>query len=283
MGTMTSVPIPSPETPPNVQGNRAYWSKYAWPEGGDEWSRPWGSTEAMWDSSIMPRLAPVLRRVAGAVKVGHIVEIACGHGRVSRYLRPLCERLTCVDIVPACVAATRVIFEGDAGVEVHETDGMRLACALDASIDLVFSWDSLVHADITVMRSYVGEARRVLRVGGAAFLHHSNLAHHASDLTGTEGAALLGGRNKTVSAELLREACLDGLVCESQELLPWNPGARWTDCISVVKRVEGGGCTGPRAATRILHRADFAAERMHALWTHWLATGMMPGHEAVSP
>jgi SAM-dependent methyltransferase len=282
---MTGVPLSTQSVPPNVQGNRTFWSNYAWPEGGDEWSRPWGSTEAMWDSTIMPRLAPVLRQVAGGggMKVGHILEIACGHGRVSRYLRPLCERLMCVDIVPRCVAATRAMFECDAGVAVHETDGMRLDCVADASVDLVFSWDSLVHADITVMRSYVGETRRVLRVGGAAFLHHSNLAQHAGDLTGTEGAALLGGRNKTVSAELVREACGyagGGLVCESQELLPWNPGPRWTDCISVLRRVAEGE---ERVSTRVLHRADFAAERMHALWTHWLATGTMPGTEAVSP
>jgi hypothetical protein len=45
----------------------------------------------------------------------------------------------------------------------------------NGSIDFAFSFDSLVHAESDVMSSYAHELARVLKPGGVAFLHHSNL------------------------------------------------------------------------------------------------------------
>jgi hypothetical protein len=47
------------------------------------------------------------------------------------------------------------------------------------SVDFVFSFDSLVHADAPTLEAYLRELTRVLRPGGVAFLHHSNMAMYA--------------------------------------------------------------------------------------------------------
>jgi Methyltransferase domain len=62
----------------------------------------------------------------------------------------------------------------------------------DQSIDFVFSYDSLVHADTEVLSAYLSEVARVLTPTGAAFLHHSNLSEYAELLTAVSKYQLLG-------------------------------------------------------------------------------------------
>ncbi len=49
----------------------------------------------------------------------------------------------------------------------------------DGSIDFVFSFDSLVHAEEDVIRSYLDQLGQKLRPDGVGFLHHSNLGEYA--------------------------------------------------------------------------------------------------------
>jgi hypothetical protein len=54
-------------------------------------------------------------------------------------------------------------------------DGRSLDMIEDESIDFVFSFDSLVHADSGTVRSYMLQIARKLRFSGTGFIHHSNL------------------------------------------------------------------------------------------------------------
>ena len=52
---------------PSVEDNRKVWGgTYDWPNSGDEWSAPWGGTEAQWHAVILPRLEPFLPASYGA-------------------------------------------------------------------------------------------------------------------------------------------------------------------------------------------------------------------------
>jgi ubiquinone/menaquinone biosynthesis C-methylase UbiE len=63
----------------------------------------------------------------------------------------------------------------------HVTDGRSLPLP-GAAATFLFCFDSMVHFDSDVVRAYLREARRVLRPGGHAFLHHSNtMAHPGGD------------------------------------------------------------------------------------------------------
>jgi SAM-dependent methyltransferase len=44
----------------------------------------------------------------------------------------------------------------------------------DASLDFVWSFDSVVHMDPPVVRAYLREIGRVLRPGGSAVVHHAD-------------------------------------------------------------------------------------------------------------
>ena len=50
----------------------------------------------------------------------------------------------------------------------------------DGSVDFVFSFFSLIHAEEETMRAYLREFARVLKPEGGGFIHHSNLAEHGA-------------------------------------------------------------------------------------------------------
>lgn len=154
-----------------VEENRRYWEEvYSWSQGGEEWSRGWGGTAALWKGSLLPRLQRFLPAPT-------VLEIAPGHGRFTPYLKEHCQRYIGVDISPRCIEVCRQRFPHD---EFHVNDGQSLSAVADRSVDLAFSFFSLIHAEEDTMAGYLHELARVLKPGGGAFLHHSNLKEHES-------------------------------------------------------------------------------------------------------
>lgn len=234
----------------SVDENFEMWQEtYRWPDAGDEWSSGWGGPHDQWRNWLAPRLAASTggRSTCSAVAV----EIGCGHGRWTQFLASAHERVIAVDLAPACVAATRARFEDDDSVTVLQCDGSSLRGVEDASVDLVFSFDSLVHADAITMDAYVAECARVLRLDGVAFLHHSNLGACVPDRSrllqrrsirrflASMGIAEpnVHWRDPTVDADVVaRSARRHGLVCVEQELLTWGTRRQLIDCISILQR-----------------------------------------------
>jgi SAM-dependent methyltransferase len=227
---------------PSHAWNRATWSRYAWPQDGDEWSASFGSTEALWAVILKPRLAD-------ALPCRHVLEVGPGHGRCTALLRCACDNLTAVDVTPECVDACRRRFAGDPAMAFHVNDGRSLVCVAEDSVDLVFSWDSLVHADPETVDAYVAQIGQKLRPGGVAWLHHSNAGE--LDRAGRRRAAR-HARHPRGSARRVRAACaLAGLAC-SQELVPWSGPQCWSD---VFTRIERGG-----GGTKVVLLHDWEAE-----------------------
>ncbi|MBX3386266.1 MAG: class I SAM-dependent methyltransferase [Phycisphaeraceae bacterium] len=237
---------------PNVAANRDFWEKYIWPDGGDEWSRPWGTPDAMWLTSIYPRLARFM-------PTGHILEIACGFGRVSNYLRYFADRLTLVDLAPKCIAACKERFAREKHVEYHVNDGRSLEMVADSSVDLAVSWDSLVHTEHETVREYLRQLRRKLRPGGVGFIHHSNLGMQWDQIRDEVEKHTLGGRRPSMTAEKFRKDAAEfGVRVLSQELLPWTEPGLYCDCFSLFMRDEGDPATWP--APRLEVREDWGRE-----------------------
>ena len=213
---------------PSIEENRG-WGQYDWKDRGDEWSSAWGSSAWMWHLSLRPRIAAYL-------PAQHILEIAPGHGRCTQFLLGECKRLTAVDLAPECVNACRTRFRGVEHFTCYANDGRSLPMVDDASVDLVFSWDSLVHAEAEVLQSYFGEIARVLRPGGAAFLHHSNLGSYESCPAGTNSVRNQHWRSRSMTASSARDfATHCGLQCVTQELVPWG-GEELIDCWSTLEK-----------------------------------------------
>src|SRR5688572_17310986 len=155
---------------PTIAANADRWTKHDWVGRGDEWS-PGGShagTDLLWWRTLLPRIRTLL-------PARRILEIGPGYGRWTDYLRTSCEHLIAIDVTPACIESCRERFAGDPRLEFHVNDGTSLDAAGTGSVDFVFSFDSLVHAEGDVLDRYVEQFARILAPDGAVFVHHSNL------------------------------------------------------------------------------------------------------------
>jgi SAM-dependent methyltransferase len=249
---------------PTVEENLAAWNDgYQWVQEGDEWSSGWGGADAQWFGSIFPRL----RRLLPA---STILEIAPGHGRWTSYLAQQCDHLIGVDLSGSCVEVCRQRFSDQPNLEFHVNDGRSLAMAPDAGVDLVFSFDSLVHAEQDVIDAYVREIATKLAPGGSAFLHHSNAGEFIEHFDGWDRlspdevaeAERSGARPprhwramSMTAADMRRIADEAGLVCTGQEIINWG-GDLLIDCISVLSHPA----PGLEGETVVRRNGDFAAE-----------------------
>jgi SAM-dependent methyltransferase len=213
---------------PALADNISMWNEsYDWSQQGDEWSDAWGGVSYQWWVTLFSR-------IQGFMPVGRILEIAPGYGRWTHYLRDLCDELVGVDIADTAIAHCRTRFAGDEHVSFHVNDGTSLAVAADRSVDMVFSFDSLVHAEHDVIAGYLKEFARVLADDGVAFIHHSNMGSYEP---GSYDPDNIHWRATTVSAELVeRLARAEGLRCVSQETVAWGNRTLLNDCFSVITR-----------------------------------------------
>ncbi len=230
---------------PTLEENAQHWDRqYDWKEDGDEWSRGYGGADMQWYGSLLPRVQAFLPVVT-------MLEIAPGFGRWTQYLKDLCSRLEIVELSPRCIAACKERFVACKNITYHVNDGRSLAMIPDESVDFVFSFDSLVHAEADVIEAYLGQLAHKLTPNGIGFIHHSNLGEHINYVrwvrrlrrTGDWAIRLgwaenleRGWRALSVSAASFRAlAHAAGLRCITQEMLNWGT-RRCTDCITVFTR-----------------------------------------------
>jgi hypothetical protein len=137
----------------------------------------------------------------------------------------------------------------------------------NASIDFVFSFDSLVHTKRDVVEAYLSELGTKLKIGGKGFIHHSNFGEYADSFRERIPSALAKPlikakifdwahhRSPDMTAELFRSLCAKhDLHCLSQELVNWR-GRRLIDCLSVITRSDS-----QQPATRIVRNRNFMRE-----------------------
>jgi SAM-dependent methyltransferase len=229
--------------------NKAYYDNYDWTLTGEQWASRWRGTDVQWYGTILPRIHIFLPAPT-------ILELGCGHGRLSRFLEPLCGRLVLVDMTKACIEGCRRLFRDKPSVDCLLGDGMSLAGIEDATVDFIFSFFSLVHADEATMRGYLLEVARALNSTGGAFVHHSNAG---ACLGGDprEDARLHDYRDAGVSAATIEARAEEvGLICRGQELFGWDTDQLPTDCFSVL--VKPGSLWAK--SNKIIHNRDFCSE-----------------------
>ncbi len=226
--------------------------RYGWPEAGSEWSDHWGGDPAaQWHGTIYPRLQPFL-------PASSILEIAPGMGRWTTFLLGHCEKLTGVDLTPRCVATCKERFAHEPKASFFLNDGRNLPMVEDGSVDLAFSFDSLVHVELDELAGYLNELAKKLAPDGIAFIHHSNFGHYERSVRVTAKVQpTMRLLPQSVKSRLIRigvshapqwrapsvtaenfavTAEQAGLHCFGQELITWWSGMRLLDCISLVTR-----------------------------------------------
>jgi hypothetical protein len=256
---------------PSIEDNLRLWDgTYEWPNAGDEWSSAWGGTDRMWRATIYPRIKHML-------PVKTILEIAPGFGRCTEYLKGYCERLIVVDLSPRCIEACKNRFARDSHIEYHVNDGKSLDMIPDRSIDFVFSFDSLVHAQADVMETYVRQLGSKLKATGSGFIHHSNLgcyrgigllSRYAKKIGPLHRRLLRAGlivdpvwRGDDMTAEMFNYFCeRNNLRCVCQELINWANHRYLIDAFSIFT------ANTKLEVTRIVNRNPGFMEEVRQSW-----------------
>lgn len=154
---------------PTLEWNARTWgAEYHWDRAGEEWSAAWASAENQWRWMLQPR-------VHGFLPAKRILEIGPGYGRWSHFLLGQCDELVLVDLSKSCIDACRGRFKANSNIRYMVNDGTSLRDVGNASVDFVFSFDSLVHAELDVLDGYLGQLAKKLAPDGVIFMHHSNL------------------------------------------------------------------------------------------------------------
>lgn len=267
---------------PSIDWNRQEWQeRYDWEDAGEEWSGAWGNSGSEWNTCIYPRIKSFL-------PANSVLEIGPGFGRWTEYLLPYCGTYVGVDLAERCIAACQKRFEHYGNVNFIANDGVSLKNLPDRSVDFIFSFDSLVHAEYDVIGAYLHEFRRVLTSDGVAFVHHSNLGACQAALN-LRSCVVMAGRHLTVpsqrfpglwaaagrsrianlrharAASMTSERFCElsdqaGLACIGQEVINWIM-PYLIDCISIV---TSPGSKWERENIRVKNRKFAAAARSAA-------------------
>ena len=198
----------------NIANNLKRWDKdHAWPQHGDEWNRQaaaCGIPYDDWKASLVEHLiAPQ------ATKDSHVLEIASGRGRWTEYLVELFGHVTAVDLSPNCIEFCKGRFSDKTNIDYFVTDGTSLPPG--TGIDFVWSFDALVHMDRIVAAAYLKEIARVLKPGGKATIHHSNVA----DIETHRQAGAKGWR-APMTAELFAQLSTDAGLTVLDQIVYWD-------------------------------------------------------------
>lgn len=227
---------------PTIERNHSLWSGYHWKDLGEEWSATWGGSEFQWQWSIMPRIGAFLPAAT-------ILEIATGCGRWTQYLKNHCDALIGIDLSGPCIETCQRRFSASPQMTFHVNDGKSLEMVPDGSVDFVFSFDSLVHAEAEVLEAYLSVLASKLSPDGVGFIHHSNLGSYKYYYSLRNAVPLLGraltkigiadndgmrGISMTAGS-FAKYAEQAGLQCISQEIVNWS-STRLIDCLSTFTR-----------------------------------------------
>ena len=220
----------------------------------------------------------LLPRIAAHLPAGQVLEIGPGFGRWTQHLLTACNHLTAVDLTERCIAHCRRRFAMTPRFEAWTNDGKSLVMIPENSLDFVFSFDALVHAEAPILRAYLLQLGQKLKPGGTGFIHHSNLrAFVGENGTLPSWLARRNWRAESMSARLFREYCTEaGLQCVSQEIINWvsrsrradrhrisGAGLPLTDVLSTFERPESsmqGVAAGEAIPTKMYLNPRFADE-----------------------
>jgi len=216
---------------PNLKWNKDTWNTlYQWDLKGEEWSAAWGSSEAQWFGSIYPRIHRF-------VHCENILEIACGYGRWTKFLKDYPrDRYVAIDLSFECIKHCSEQFE-HANIEFFENDGRSLEMVTGKQFDFVFSFDSLVHVSIDILESYITQIVERLSPSGVCFIHHSNFGALLDSGVINEGhLAFKHMRDTSTTAAGVKEVIerVSGrILC--QEIIDWG-GVESLDCFTLFSR-----------------------------------------------
>ncbi|HEX4804092.1 MAG TPA: class I SAM-dependent methyltransferase [Myxococcaceae bacterium] len=103
-----------------------------------------------------------------------VAEVGSGGGRIALRVAPRVREYDCLDISQQMLKKAQIALAGQSNIRFILLEKPRFPLEDDA-VDFVLAFDVFVHLDLHLMWKYFQEIRRVLKPGGHAFLHTTNL------------------------------------------------------------------------------------------------------------
>ncbi len=164
--------------------------------------------------------------------LNNVIELACGRGRHLPYYIEKANQVTLVDILEKNIDYCKDRFKDTKKIKYYVNNGHDLSRLDDNSYTSIFSYDSMVHFEMFDVYDYLKETYRVLKDGGKALFHHSNLMLKKTQSYMNSDNP--GGRNfmcKELFAYLADKA---GLEVLEQEVIDWSLPKM--DCITLLQK-----------------------------------------------
>jgi SAM-dependent methyltransferase len=176
----------APDPSNHVEYNRSSWDGYAarWASRGFRRSlasrgvevdqlevlgEEWTTTDAAVAGIVEEWISPYV------TKDSAVAEIGVGGGRVAMIVADEVHELIGFDLSQMMLEHAKRALADKPNVRLALVDGPKLPDDLTGKLDFVYSFDVFVHLDLHTIWKYLQEIDRVLKPGGRAFLHTSNL------------------------------------------------------------------------------------------------------------
>lgn len=131
---------------------------------GDEWGRK-ADVEKIVAEYILPFITPE----------SVVAEIGVGGARIASKVIGNTKEFYAFDISAEMLKKAKDVLGNDPRVRFVLLERPEFPADLAERFDMVYSFDVFVHLDIHIIWKYFNEIRRVLKKGGKAFLHTTNL------------------------------------------------------------------------------------------------------------
>jgi ubiquinone/menaquinone biosynthesis C-methylase UbiE len=167
-----------------------------------------------------------------------VLELGVGGGKTAAMLVARGHDLICADIAQKMLAATRERL-GDDRVRYVKLDGISLNGVAEHSVDVFFSFDTMVHIEPRDIFNYLTRIPRLMRGKRLCIMHHTNmLSERGWERFLSEWDRNLMGRRGTsfsVMTDSIMQRFLDHL---GYEVIRKDTESIPRDCIWVVRAPE---------------------------------------------
>lgn len=154
----------------NFEYNKRYWNKCVRVERsrierfGDDWAKP-SDVERIIEEYIYPFIT----------KESIVAEIGSGVARVASKVADKTKEFYCFDISYRLLEKAKIALAAYPHVSYVLLDRPQFPTEFTGKFDFVYAFDVFVHLDLHTMWKYFKEINIILKKGGRAFIHTTNL------------------------------------------------------------------------------------------------------------
>lgn len=196
-----------------------------------DWNEYYSNAEGHNEVQFQTYLEPLLRTYS--FDFSHVLDFACGKGRIAELVGDYSKSLTCVDTSREAIVYCSQRFQDKAHVECRVSEPESIPVD-NESMSFIYSWDAMVHFDYRSIDYILSEFTRILKNGGYAVIHHSNARAHDTFEADRNWRKNPHCRSDFNAKDMLHIATKNGFVVEQQQIIDW--GIAGLDCISVLRK-----------------------------------------------